>query len=374
MGILRVVGLSKSYREVKALNHVSFDFPGGILSILGPSGCGKTTLLRCIAGLEIPDEGTIEINGKVQTSTKEGVFVPPYSREIGFVFQNYALWPHMSVRDNIAFGLKLRKLPSEEVERRVRQALELVGLGPLGGRYPSQLSGGQQQRVALARSLALEPSLILLDEPLSNLDAKLREEMRLELKKLIRKVGISAVYVTHDQEEAFVLSDRVIVMERGEILQYATPEEIYSVPANPFVAGFIGRSLIVSGEIVRVDGERCAVRVPELGDATLVCRAPNGAAPGLSCHIVIRTSEVPLSSRPFPAKENVLQGVLRGRELRGGWIDHRVQVGSREVVVTAHRNCPMVDLDSRSETVFLQFSPATLSAIVGGGAGATAPA
>src|SRR5574342_678795 len=236
MPILKVEGLSKTFKDVKALDEISFEFDHGILSFLGPSGCGKTTLLRTIAGLEIPDAGSISIADRVQTCIERGVLVPPYAREIGFVFQNYALWPHMTVFGNVAFGLRLRKLPEAEVKRKAMSALELVGLGGREQRYPSQLSGGQQQRVALARSLALQPQLILLDEPLSNLDAKLREEMRGEVRKLIRKVGISALYVTHDQEEAFTISDAVVVMDAGKVLQYGTPDEIYNQPAHPFVA------------------------------------------------------------------------------------------------------------------------------------------
>ncbi|MBI1998502.1 MAG: ABC transporter ATP-binding protein, partial [Deltaproteobacteria bacterium] len=196
MSIIKVENLTKLFKDTRALDDVSFEFEKGILSFLGPSGCGKTTLLRSVAGLEVPDAGTIFIADEVQTSIAAGILVPPYARKIGFVFQNYALWPHMTVFSNVAFGLKLHKTPAEEVKRKVLSALELVGLQGREERYPSQLSGGQQQRVALARSLALEPRLILLDEPLSNLDAKLREEMRVELKRLIKKVGISALYVT----------------------------------------------------------------------------------------------------------------------------------------------------------------------------------
>ena len=254
MPILKVEGVTKLYKDVKALDGVSFEFENGILSFLGPSGCGKTTLLRSIAGLEVPDAGSIAIADKVQTSIERGILVPPYAREIGFVFQNYALWPHMTVFKNVAFGLKLRRKPDTEIERKVMGTLELVGLKGREQRYPSQLSGGQQQRVALARSLALEPQLILLDEPLSNLDAKLREEMRVELKRLIKKVGISALYVTHDQEEAFTISDAVVVMDAGKILQYGAPDEIYNRPAHPFVASFVGHSTLVDGKVVKIDG------------------------------------------------------------------------------------------------------------------------
>ena len=255
MSILNVAGVSKFYKDVRALDDVTFEFEKGIISFLGPSGCGKTTLLRSIAGLEIPDSGSIAIADKIQTSIADGILVPPYSREIGFVFQNYALWPHMTVFNNVAFGLKLRKKSAPDIKRKVMAALELVGLQGREQRFPSQLSGGQQQRVALARSLALEPRLILLDEPLSNLDAKLREEMRVELKKLIKQVSISALYVTHDQEEAFTISDAVVVMDAGKILQYGAPDEIYNRPAHPFVASFVGHSALVDGRVVRVEGE-----------------------------------------------------------------------------------------------------------------------
>src|SRR5437870_4065522 len=268
MAILKVEGLSKFYKDVKALDNVSFEFDHGILSFLGPSGCGKTTLLRSIAGLEVPDTGSISIADKIQTSIERGILVPPYSRAIGFVFQSYALWPHMTVFSNVAFGLKLRKKSEEEIKRKVMSTLDLVGLQGREQRYPSQLSGGQQQRVALARSLALEPRLILLDEPLSNLDAKLREEMRVELRRLIKKVDISALYVTHDQDEAFTISDAVIVMEAGKILQYAAPDDIYNHPAHSFVASFIGHAMLMDAKIVTVQGSDCLVTVPDFSGAT----------------------------------------------------------------------------------------------------------
>jgi ABC-type Fe3+/spermidine/putrescine transport system ATPase subunit len=279
------------------------------------------------------------------------------------VFQNYALWPHMTVYKNVAFGLKLRKIPQDDVRRRVLKALDLVGLPKLEERYPSQLSGGQQQRVALARSLAMEPRLILLDEPLSNLDAKLREEMRVELKKLIRKVGISAIYVTHDQEEAFVISDSVIVMDRGRVLQYAAPDEIYNRPTSQFVAAFIGRSVLVDGQVTRADEENCWVTVPEFKSATLVCQRTENAAAGSACQLAIRTGEIKLSSRKFDHADNVLEGKMNSRDYRGGLTDHRVQVGSREIVVTSHRLCPMISVDEDEEKVFLHIDRSAISII-----------
>lgn len=364
MAILKVEGLVKAYKELKALDNVSFEFDKGILSLLGPSGCGKTTLLRCIAGLEVPADGDIYIDGKIQTSVREAVLVPPYAREIGFVFQNYALWPHMTVYKNVAFGLKLRKVAESDIRKKVESTLDLVGLPNLGQRYPSQLSGGQQQRVALARSIAMEPRLILLDEPLSNLDAKLREEMRVELKKLIKKIGISALYVTHDQEEAFVISDTVIVMDKGRILQYATPDEIYNRPADQFVATFIGRSVLVDGKVVRVESENCLVAVPEFNNATLVCHRPKNAAGGDACKLVIRTGEIKLNSKRMDHPENVLEGSMTSRDYRGGLTDHRVQVGSREIVVTSHKLCPMINVDNDGGRIFLHIDPSAISVIV----------
>ena len=363
MAIVKVEGLSKTFADYRALDGVGFEFDQGILSILGPSGCGKTTMLRCIAGLEVPDDGAIWIDGKIQTDIRKGILVPPYAREIGFVFQNYALWPHMSVYQNVAFGLKLRKIPDAEVRRKVLASLELVGLPKLEDRYPSQLSGGQQQRVALARSLAMEPRLILLDEPLSNLDAKLREEMRVELKKLIKKVGISAIYVTHDQEEAFVISDYVIVMERGKILQYATPDEIYNWPAHQFVASFIGRSVLVEGRVLQAVGGDCRVEVPEFNRATLVCRQPNGLTAGDSCQLVIRTGEVKLSSHKLEYPENVLEGTMTSRDYRGGLTDHRVRIGSREIVITSHKFCPMISVEGDGDKVFVHIDRSAISVI-----------
>ena len=363
MAILRVAGLEKSYKEVKALDDINFEFDHGILSVLGPSGCGKTTLLRSIAGLELPDSGCIYINDKVQTWISKGIHVPPYSREIGFVFQNYALWPHMTTYKNVAFGLNLKKLSPEETKRRVHTALELVGLHHHDTRYPSQLSGGQQQRVALARSLVLEPQLILLDEPLSNLDAKLREEMRIELRKLIKKVNISALYVTHDQEEAFTISDSVIVMDRGGIVQYASPNEIYNKPANEFVASFIGHSVLVEAKVLKIDGADCVLSVPDFNGATLMCPASAGFTPGESCKAVIRTNEIKLNSTSFEHADNVLEGTILSRDYRGGFIDHRVHVGQREIVVTSHRMCPLINIDHDGSKIFLQIDKFAVSLI-----------
>jgi len=241
----------KRFGQVTAVDHVNLEIRHGeFFTILGPSGCGKTTTLRIIAGFERPDQGRVFFNNEDITN------LPAYKRNTGMVFQNYALWPHMTVFDNVAYGLKVRKVPKDEIKRRVREVLELVKLEGLEDRYPHQLSGGQQQRVALARALVIRPNVLLLDEPLSNLDAKLRVEMREELRVLQKKLGITTIYVTHDQEEAMVLSDRVAIMNQGKIYQVGTPEEIYMKPKNIFIATFIGKSSVLEGIVRKVkDGK-----------------------------------------------------------------------------------------------------------------------
>jgi len=237
--------LTKKYGKVIAVDDISLEIKDGeLFTFLGPSGCGKTTTLRLIAGFEMPDKGQILFNDTDVTYKK------PYERNTAMVFQNYALWPHMTVYENIAYGLKVRKYPKEEIKRKVKDALELVKLEGLENRYPNQLSGGQQQRVALARALVVEPDVLLLDEPLSNLDAKLRIEMREEIKRIQKNLKITAIYVTHDQEEAMSMSDRLAVMNKGKVLQVGTPEEIYFYPKNLFVATFIGKSTIIEGKII----------------------------------------------------------------------------------------------------------------------------
>jgi iron(III) transport system ATP-binding protein len=226
------------------------------------------------------------------------------------------------------------------------------------------LSGGQQQRVALARSLALEPQLILLDEPLSNLDAKLREEMRVELKKLIKKVGISALYVTHDQEEAFTISDAVVVMDGGKILQYGAPDEIYNRPTHPFVASFVGHSALVDGKVIKIEGGDCVIQVPEFNGAKLRLPSQAGIVEGAACKVVIRTTEIKLSNAKFPeTADNVIEGVMIGREYRGGLTDHRIQIGSKEMVVTSHKLCPMIHIDGDGEKTFVSIDRSAISVI-----------
>ncbi len=228
---------------------------GEFFSLLGPSGCGKTTTLRMIAGFELPTRGEIWIHGRPMGNT------PPYRRPVNTVFQNYALFPHMTIYENVAFGLEMEGVPKDEIRRRVHEVLELVQLPGMESRRPRQLSGGQQQRVALARALVKQPEVLLLDEPLGALDLKLRKAMQLELKHIQHRVGITFIYVTHDQEEALTMSDRIAVMDQGRVLQVGAPAEIYEAPANRFVADFIGESNLLEGQIARLEGERAVIHV-----------------------------------------------------------------------------------------------------------------
>ncbi|MDR7555370.1 MAG: ABC transporter ATP-binding protein [Armatimonadota bacterium] len=262
---VRVEGLTKRYGAVTALAGVTQEFPSGALTVIvGPSGCGKTTLLRCLAGFVTPDGGRVWMGGRDVTD------VPPQARDCAMVFQNYALWPHMNVYENLAFGLRLRKVPAAEIPRRVREALELVELDRVPGiehRRPRELSGGQQQRVALARAVAVRPRLLLLDEPLSNLDAKVRLRVRVEIRALQRRTGITAIYVTHDQEEAMSIADVLVVMDSGRVVQAGQPEEVYARPADPFVAEFLGAANVLAATVDE-DGQ---IRLS--GDSTLIARA-----------------------------------------------------------------------------------------------------
>ncbi|MGB7540922.1 MAG: ABC transporter ATP-binding protein [Burkholderiales bacterium] len=248
---IAVRDLTKRFGPLEVVSRASFSIgEGELFTLLGPSGCGKTTLLRLIAGFYAPDEGEVRFDDRRVND------VPPHERGIGMVFQNYALWPHMTVFDNVGYGLKLRKLGRAEVAQRVEGVLDKVRLAGLGNRYPGQLSGGQQQRVALARALVLNPQILLLDEPLSNLDAKIRIQVRAEIRKLQKELGITTVYVTHDQEEALTLSDRIAVFNQGRVFQVGAPKDLYERPANRFVADFIGINNLIEGTVRSVDAAR----------------------------------------------------------------------------------------------------------------------
>ena len=259
MSIVQISNVNKHFGAHHALKDISFSIDEGqFVTFLGPSGCGKTTTLRLIAGFLQPDTGEVRSKGQVLSTPKFAI--PPEERHMGMVFQNYAIWPHMSVFENVAFGLNLKRTDKRTLASRVEAILDTVGLSGLGNRHPGQLSGGQQQRVALARSLVVEPSILLLDEPLSNLDAKLREHMRSELKALQRRTGITFIYVTHDQTEALSLSDKVIVFQNGVVQQVGTPQEVYNQPSNLFIADFMGALNKIDGTIIGREGARLKVK------------------------------------------------------------------------------------------------------------------
>ena len=252
MSKIELKHIDKYYGKNHILKDVNLTIEDGdFMTLLGPSGCGKTTTLRVVSGLEKPQNGTILMNGKEIVNAAEAHFAPPSERDLNLVFQSYALWPHMTVRENIAFGLNIQKLPKDEVDRRIEDALARMQIGQYVDRYPSELSGGQQQRVAIARAIASEPHLLLMDEPLSNLDAKLRVEMRNAIKRIQQQFGITTVYVTHDQEEALAVSDRIAVMDGGVIQQIDTPQRVYQRPANRFVSNFIGLSNFLNATVSR---------------------------------------------------------------------------------------------------------------------------
>ena len=313
--------LVKRYGATTAVGGISLEVAEGeFVVLLGPSGCGKTTTLRSIAGLEDVSEGEIRIGGELVSA--RDFSLPAEQREIGMVFQSYAIWPHMTVHDNVAFGLSVRHFPRTETDSRVRKALEMVGLGGLGDRGASQLSGGQQQRVALARAIVFEPRILLFDEPLSNLDAKLRERMRFELRQLQRRLGITAVYVTHDQQEAMVIADRIVLMNGGRIEQIGTPAEIYNRPATRFGAEFIGLANLHAGTVVST-GRRTAVR---LSHDLHIESADSGFVAGDGVDAVCRLENVRISAEPIEG-ENVFPATIRESHFLGNMSDIYASAG-----------------------------------------------
>ncbi len=320
--------VSKSFGEVRAVDRVSLHVkPGEFVSLLGPSGCGKTTTLRLIAGFERVTRGRIFIGGEDVT------IKPSYQRNIGMVFQHYALFPHMTVRENVAFGLRMRRVPRPEAARRVAEVLDLLRLSGLEHRYQHQLSGGQQQRVALARALVIKPQILLLDEPLSNLDAKLREEMRVELRQVQRRVGITTVFVTHDQEEALSMSDRIAVMNRGRIIQYGTPLDIYERPAHSFVAGFIGQSNLLWGEVVGQENGLARVRVASGLD--VMARPDQHVSSGSRVLVVVRQSRVKVGREGRPGAVNSFAARLEFATYLGEAVQYLCRAGELRLVATA---------------------------------------
>ena len=315
---------SRQEAEVRALQHVSFSLRSGeFYVLLGASGSGKTTLLRCVAGLEKPDGGEITIDGKTVFSSSRHVFVPPEARPLAMVFQSYALWPHMSVFNNIAFPLRYgtHRLRGVDLKRRVQEVVELMGLTEQIQRPVTRLSGGQQQRVALARALALEPHVLLMDEPLSNLDAKLRAMLRIELKQLTQRIGITTLYVTHDQIEAMVLGDRMAVMDHGQIIQQGSPWDLYKRPNNIFVAQFLGDMNLLEGSLESSDDAFGRVRT----ESGVIKVIPFGNVKQGPVHVGIRLEDIAFVSGPG---ENVMTGRVVDRHFLGEAFLYHIQVGN----------------------------------------------
>jgi ABC-type Fe3+/spermidine/putrescine transport system ATPase subunit len=319
---LQVKQLTKAYHSRPVVRGVSLEMDQGeILSLLGPSGCGKTTILRMLAGLVTPDSGSIQVGDRVFYSQGREVAVD--ERQIGMVFQDLALWPHMTVADNISFGLRLQRKPAGEIARRVTELLELVNLPGMGPRYPHQMSGGQQQRVAVARALSTEPRLVLLDEPLSSLDTGLRESMRTELVQLFRRLNITAINVTHDQDEAMTMSDRIMVLRDGEVQQTGTPTDLYLHPANTFVAAFMGPANLLPGDIIRGAGDGISLRLDQGAPERRVVTGqlnPNASA-RLNGHanLVFRPEDIRVFPEVHPVTHsNLFEGTVSHTSFVGG--------------------------------------------------------
>ena len=320
VGQIILSSVTKKFGETIAVNDVSLQIDGGeFFSLLGPSGCGKTTTLRIIGGFVFADEGEVYINEELMEET------PPYRRPVNTVFQNYALFPHKTVAQNIAFGLQMKKISKAEIADAVERSLDLIQLRGYGERKPDELSGGERQRVALARALINEPTILLLDEPLSALDLKLRKQMQLELKGLQRKVGITFVYVTHDQGEALALSDRIAVMNEGKILQVGTPSEIYDSPQSRFVADFIGTSNFFDGVIVSTDGVLTEVLSETEEPFRFLCRHDETLQADTAVTVIVRPERITISAEPDQNKPNCLRGVIVDESYLGTTVQYTVQ-------------------------------------------------
>ena len=344
------VDLVKTFGDFTAVNHVSINVEEGqLVTFLGPSGSGKTTIMRMIAGLMEPDEGEITISDRVVFSRSQGINMLAEKRGIGMVFQSYAIWPHLTVFDNIAYPLKIRKFSKSEIKQKVAEVLSLVKMGDLSSRYPGELSGGQQQRVALARALVYSPRLLLLDEPLANLDAKVREIVRFELKEVQRRTKVTTIYVTHDQSEAMVLSDKVIVMENGMVVQEGTPFEIYHKPQSKFVADFIGVSNCIPGVISRIEEGRPIVKTEEGGEIT---------CSGLNSHLdvdrqvllCIRPEDFELHAERPEKRTNVLEAKIQRSAFLGNIVIYWVKVGDLTFKVQAS---PYFEVERQKDKIYL---------------------
>jgi putrescine transport system ATP-binding protein len=358
MPLLRIDGVVKKFGAVRAVDRLSLDIRRGeFFALLGPSGCGKTTLLRMLAGFETPDEGAILLDGKDVAQAL------PHERPVNMMFQNYALFPHLSVRDNIAFGLKRARLPRAEINTRVAEMVALVKLEGLEKRKPDQLSGGQKQRVALARSLARRPRLLLLDEPLAALDKKLRESTQTELMELQRRLGMTFIIVTHDQEEAMTMADRIGVMDQGRLEQVATPRKLYEAPNSRWVAEFVGDINMLQGEVGPSDAGRLVIATKDAG--TIVAVAPLEPVKKALVFVAIRPEKVKLSRRA-PASDtanahgiNRLEGIVIDVGYLGGFTTYKVKLDSGAVLRSSMANTARLDVDAYSVTqrVVAWFTP-----------------
>jgi iron(III) transport system ATP-binding protein len=342
--MIRIRDLRMTYRgagtEHAAVRGVSIDVAEGkFYTLLGPSGCGKTTTLRCVAGLERPDSGEILIGGATVYSSDRNIWVEPHNRNIGMVFQSYAIWPHMTVFDNVAFPLRHKRPrpPRGEIREKVMRALALVHLDGLEARPAPYLSGGQQQRLALARALVAEPRVLLLDEPLSNLDAKLREEMRLELREVVERLKVTTLFVTHEQIEALTMSDVMAVMKDGEIIQEGSPADIYARPTGSFVADFIGKTNILSGRVTAIDasGARSLATI-ETGVGTLACYADRAVRVGDRLTLAVRPENIAFAETKEPPAKNVLAGNVAAMVFLGNLLECTVVVGGQHIRLQLH--------------------------------------
>jgi iron(III) transport system ATP-binding protein len=339
---IRIEGVSKRYQSegktIVALDNVNLTIPANqIFTLLGPSGCGKTTLLRCIVGLEAPDCGEISIGGQVVWSKAKNISIPPEKRGLGMVFQTYAIWPHMNVFDNVAYPLQIRRLPRDVIRQKVQKTLQFVQLEGFEGRPATKLSGGQQQRVALARALVAEPKVILFDEPLSNLDAKLREETRKELKTFLAKLQITAVYVTHDRVEALALSDWIAVMKAGRIVEVGTPQKIYFDADHRFVADFIGRANLVKALVIAQENGHTIV---ESGLGTLACQHRDFEI-GTEVTLCLRPEFITIVRGEAARGRNVVNGHVDSLVFVGEAYEAEIRAGNEVLLAKTHADVPL---------------------------------
>jgi ABC-type Fe3+/spermidine/putrescine transport system ATPase subunit len=343
VSFLRIQNLYKIFDRVVAVNHINLEVAEGeFFTLLGSSGCGKTTTLRMVGGLEKPDGGEIHLGDRCLVSESKRLFIKPEKRDMGMVFQSYALWPHMTVFENVVYPLKLRGIKGREAEKKVAEVLELVGLAGLEERPAPALSGGQQQRVALARALVFSPRVLLLDEPLSNLDAQLREEMRRELKSLQQRLGITVLFVTHDQIEALSLSDRIAIMQKGQLEQVGGPEDVYYHPATPFVRDFLGKTFLLPGKILGIADQQINVAIQQFDASPLSIQRSNLSASGngltgvgQSVMVAIRPEQIELWAKAPEGKLNMVPANLRSVQFLGDRYEYTVALGSETRVLVS---------------------------------------